>query len=65
MTAPQFAFLGTSAAVGSASRDNTSLVFEAGGAAEYHADLAALADEARAHFDGLVEVAEELRPYSF
>jgi ribonuclease Z len=32
---------------------------------EYHADLAALASEARAHFDGVVEVAEELQPYSF
>jgi ribonuclease Z len=32
---------------------------------EYHADLAALVDEARRHFDGVVEMAEELRPYSF
>jgi ribonuclease Z len=33
--------------------------------AGYHADVAALADEARRHFDGVVVVAEELRPYSF
>lgn len=33
--------------------------------AGYHADVMALADEARSHFDGAVEVAEELRPYSF
>jgi ribonuclease Z len=33
--------------------------------AAYHADVTALADEARAHFGGVVEVAEELRPYSF
>jgi ribonuclease Z len=33
--------------------------------AEYHADVAALAAEARRHFGGIVEVAEELRPYSF
>ena len=32
--------------------------------AEYHDDLAALADEARRHFDGAVEIAEELRLYS-
>jgi ribonuclease Z len=33
--------------------------------AEYHDDVAALADEARRHFDGPVEVAEDLRAYSF
>lgn len=33
--------------------------------AAYHADVARLADEARAHFGGDVEVAEELTPYSF
>jgi ribonuclease Z len=33
--------------------------------AAYHADLTALADEARAHFGGVVEVAQELRPYFF
>jgi ribonuclease BN (tRNA processing enzyme) len=33
--------------------------------AEYHADVAPLTAEARAHFDGVVEVAEELRPYRF
>lgn len=32
--------------------------------ADYHADLAALADEARAHFDGVVEIAEELIFYT-
>jgi ribonuclease Z len=32
---------------------------------DYHADVAALAAEARQHFDGTVEVAEELRPYYF
>jgi ribonuclease Z len=31
----------------------------------YHDEVEALADEARRHFDGAVEVAEELRPYSF
>jgi ribonuclease Z len=34
-------------------------------AAAYHDDVAVLADEARRHFGGIVEVAEELRPYSF
>jgi ribonuclease BN (tRNA processing enzyme) len=33
--------------------------------AAYHADVAQLADEARVHFGGVVEIAEELRPYSF
>jgi ribonuclease Z len=33
VTAPRFAFLGTAGALASAARDNTSLVFEAGGAA--------------------------------
>ena len=33
MTPPRFAFLGTSGALTSAARDNTSLVLEAGGAA--------------------------------
>lgn len=33
--------------------------------AGYHDDVAALADEARGHFGGVVEVAEELRPYFF
>jgi ribonuclease BN (tRNA processing enzyme) len=33
--------------------------------AAYHADLTALADVARAHFGGVVEVAQELRPYFF
>jgi ribonuclease Z len=33
--------------------------------AEYHDAVAALADEAGRHFGGVVEVAEELRPYSF
>lgn len=33
--------------------------------ATYHAELPALAQEARAHFGGLVEVAEEFRPYPF
>ena len=33
--------------------------------AEYHADVEPLAAEARTHFGGLVEVAEELRPYCF
>lgn len=33
--------------------------------AAYHADVARLADEARAHFGGVVEIAEELTPYSF
>ena len=31
----------------------------------YHDDVAVLADEARRYFGGIVEVAEELRPYSF
>lgn len=34
-------------------------------AADYHADVAALAAEARRHFAGAVEVAEELGGYSF
>ena len=33
--------------------------------AAYHADVTVLAEEARAHFGGVVEVAEELRPYFF
>ena len=33
--------------------------------AAYHDDVEALAAEARQHFDGDVEVAEELRPYCF
>ena len=32
---------------------------------EYHGDVSGLAAEARAHFDGVVEVAEELQPYFF
>jgi len=31
--------------------------------AAYHGELAALAAEARAHFGGTVEIAEEFRPY--
>lgn len=34
-------------------------------AIDYHDDVGLLADEARRHFGGAVEVAEELRPYSF
>lgn len=34
-------------------------------AIEYHDDVAALAAEARGHFGGIVEVADELRAYSF
>jgi ribonuclease Z len=33
--------------------------------AEYHAEVGPLADEARRYFAGPVEIAEELRPYSF
>ncbi len=33
--------------------------------ADYHEELDALAAEARAHFQGVVEVAEEFRPYPF
>ena len=33
--------------------------------ADYHADVAALVDEARRHFAGVVEMAEELQPYYF
>jgi ribonuclease BN (tRNA processing enzyme) len=33
--------------------------------AEYHDDVGTLADEARRHFGGTVEVAEDLRAYSF
>jgi ribonuclease Z len=33
--------------------------------ASYHGNVGALAEEARAHFGGVVEVAEELRPYCF
>ena len=33
--------------------------------ADYHGELDALAAEARAHFQGVVEIAEEFRPYPF
>lgn len=102
-----FAFLGTSGAIPSATRDTTSLAFVGTGAdtliheatfpdrdrgrfgvhstageagqiavkagvrrlilchieADYHGELDALAAEARAHFSGEVEIAEEFRPY--
>jgi ribonuclease Z len=34
-------------------------------ASEYHDDVGLLADEARCHFGGAVEIAEDLRPYYF